>query len=59
VIGYKKIENIDGECEQLMKKALIAKLRGDEQLAENWAENHNRVWEEGKRGAGDGEITVQ
>jgi anaphase-promoting complex subunit 5 len=28
-----------------MKKAIIAKLRGDEQLAEEWAQNHNRVWE--------------
>jgi anaphase-promoting complex subunit 5 len=33
-----------------MKKAIIAKLRGDEKLAEEWAQNHNRVWEEGMRG---------
>jgi anaphase-promoting complex subunit 5 len=32
-----------------MKKAVIAKLRGDEQLAEEWAQNHNRVWDEGTR----------
>ena len=32
-----------------MKKAVIAKLRGDEQLAEQWAQNHNKVWEEGMR----------
>jgi anaphase-promoting complex subunit 5 len=30
-----------------MKKAIIAKLRGDEELAEEWAQNYNRVWEEG------------
>ncbi|KAF2856573.1 hypothetical protein T440DRAFT_3157 [Plenodomus tracheiphilus IPT5] len=46
---YKKCEYLDGECEQLMKKAIIAKLRGDEKLAEEWAQNHNRVWEEGMR----------
>jgi anaphase-promoting complex subunit 5 len=44
-IGFRKIEDIEGECEQLMKKAILAKLRGDEQLAEEWAQNHNRVWE--------------
>lgn len=46
---YKKIEDTAGECEQLMKKAIIAKLRGDEKLAEEWAENHNRVWEAAKQ----------
>lgn len=46
---YKKCDYLDGECEQLMKKAIIAKLRGDEKLAEEWAQNHNRVWEEGMR----------
>lgn len=46
---YKKCGYLDGECEQLMKKAIIAKLRGDEKLAEEWAQNHNRVWEEGMR----------
>ena len=45
--GFKRVEDLDGECEQLMKKAIIAKLRGDETLAEEWAQNHNRVWEEG------------
>lgn len=44
---YKKSGYLAGECEQLMKKAVIAKLRGDEKLAEEWAQNHNRVWEEG------------
>ncbi|KAH7381676.1 anaphase-promoting complex subunit 5-domain-containing protein [Pyrenochaeta sp. MPI-SDFR-AT-0127] len=46
---FKKSGYLDGECEQLMKKAIIAKLRGDEKLAEEWAQNHNRVWEESMR----------
>lgn len=54
---YKRVEDIDGECEQLMKRAIIAKLRGDKKLAEEWAQNHNRVWEEGKRGLTEGEPT--
>lgn len=45
LVGYKKVEDLEGECEQLMKKAIIGKLRGDEKLAEEWAQNHNRVWE--------------
>ncbi|CAO2657662.1 Nn.00g037880.m01.CDS01 [Neocucurbitaria sp. VM-36] len=52
---FKKSGYLDGECEQLMKKAIIAKLRGDEKLAEEWAQNHNRVWEEGMRRI-DGEM---
>lgn len=47
--GFKKSGYVAGQCEQLMKKAIIAKLRGDEKLAEEWAQNHNRVWEEGMR----------
>jgi anaphase-promoting complex subunit 5 len=44
---YKRSGYVEGECEQLMKKAIIARLRGDEKVAEEWAQNHNRVWEEG------------
>ncbi|KAF2477277.1 anaphase-promoting complex protein [Lindgomyces ingoldianus] len=51
---YKRVEDTNGECEQLMKKALLAKLRGDETLAEEWAQNHNRVWEEGRKRIVDG-----
>jgi anaphase-promoting complex subunit 5 len=46
---FKRSSSLEGECEQLMKKAIIAKLRGDEKLAEEWAQNYNRVWEEGMR----------
>ena len=44
---FKKAGYLDGECEQLMKKAIIAKLRGDEKVAEELAMMHNSVWEEG------------
>lgn len=47
---YKRSGFAEGECEQLMKKAVIARLRGDEGLAEEWAQNHNRVWDEGVSG---------
>jgi anaphase-promoting complex subunit 5 len=50
---FKKSGYLAGECEQLMKKAIIATLRGDEKLAEEWAQNHNRVWDEGMRGIED------
>ncbi|KAL1613064.1 APC5 protein [Paraconiothyrium brasiliense] len=45
--SFKKAEDVEGECDQLMKKAIIARLRGDEGLAEEWAHDHNRVWEHG------------
>jgi anaphase-promoting complex subunit 5 len=50
---FKRSAYLDGECEQLMKKAIIAKLRGDEKLAEEWAQRHNRVWEEGMKALED------
>jgi anaphase-promoting complex subunit 5 len=50
---FKKNGYLVGECEQLMKKSIIAKLRGDEKLAEEWAQNHNRVWEEGMKEMGE------
>ena len=44
---FQKAAYLGGECEQLMKKAIIAKLRGDEKVAEEWAMRHNSVWDEG------------
>ncbi|RAR15443.1 anaphase-promoting complex protein [Stemphylium lycopersici] len=44
---FMKAGYLDGECEQMMKRAIIAKLRGDEKVAEEWAMRHNSVWEEG------------
>lgn len=55
---WKKAEDIEGECEQLMKRAIVAKFRGDEKLAEEWSQNHNRVWEEGRKRIGDGEVVA-
>jgi hypothetical protein len=34
---YKRIEDIRGECDTLHKKSIIARLRGDHSLAEEWA----------------------
>ena len=54
---FKKAGYLDGECEQLMKKAIIAKLRGDEKVAEELAMMHNSVWEEGLAALEDYENT--
>lgn len=51
---FKKSEYLEGECEQLMKKALMAKMRGDEKLAEEWAQNHNKVLKEATSKIGSG-----
>lgn len=45
LIDYESIEDIDGECQQLCKKAIIARLRGDDKLAEEWAQNYLRTRE--------------
>jgi hypothetical protein len=37
MLDYKHIENLEGECEMLAKKALISRLRGDYELADDWA----------------------
>ena len=44
--GYKRMEDINGECEMLAKKALIAKFRGDEKLAQDWEENYKKTYDE-------------
>lgn len=43
---FHSVGHVDGESEQLFKKAVVAKLRGDEKLAEEWAQNHNEIWKE-------------
>ncbi|KAF2751948.1 hypothetical protein M011DRAFT_463437 [Sporormia fimetaria CBS 119925] len=45
---YKRAEDMYGECEQLMKKAMIARLRGDEKRADEYAEEHNQVWDQAR-----------
>lgn len=56
--GFKKAEDVEGECEQLMKKAIIARLRGDEDLAEEFAHDHNRVWDHGMERIASNSIEV-
>jgi anaphase-promoting complex subunit 5 len=41
-----------------MKKAVIARLRGDEELAEEWAHDHNRVWDHGAERIGGNSVEV-
>jgi hypothetical protein len=36
-LDYKRIEDIRGECDTLYKKSMIARLRGDVALADEWA----------------------
>lgn len=36
VIDYKRIEDIRGQCDTLYKKSIIARLRGDIAVAEDW-----------------------
>ncbi|KAF2205108.1 hypothetical protein GQ43DRAFT_67384 [Delitschia confertaspora ATCC 74209] len=50
---YKRVEDIEGECEQLCKKAILAKLRGDEQLAEEWAQNYLATWNAARERIGE------
>ncbi|KAF2105828.1 anaphase-promoting complex subunit 5-domain-containing protein [Lophiotrema nucula] len=52
--AYKTVEDIEGACEQLMKKAVLAKLRGDEKVAEEWAQNYNRMWEDNQERISEG-----
>ncbi|KAF2488915.1 hypothetical protein BU16DRAFT_531956 [Lophium mytilinum] len=51
----KRIEDISIECEMLAKKALIAKLRGDEKLAGEWAENYLQTYNAAHERSGVGE----
>jgi hypothetical protein len=44
-IGYKQIEDIRGECDTMNKKSLIARLRGDAELAEDWARKYVSLYE--------------
>jgi hypothetical protein len=37
---YKRIEDIRGEADTLHKKSLIARVRGDVDLAEEWASRY-------------------
>jgi anaphase-promoting complex subunit 5 len=43
----------------LAKKALIARLRGDEKLAEDWAENYLKTYQSAKERMGDGDVDLE
>jgi len=43
----------------LAKKALIARLRGDEKLAEDWAENYLKTYRSAKERMGDGDVDLE
>lgn len=45
MIDYKKIEDIQGECDMISKKSAIAKVRGDDQLAEDWARRYLALYD--------------
>ena len=34
---YEKLEDVRGACEMLAKKSVVAQMRGDVKLAEDWA----------------------
>jgi anaphase-promoting complex subunit 5 len=36
-VDFRKIGDSNGECNMLAKKSLVARIRGDESLAEDWA----------------------
>ena len=40
---FKRIEDIDGELSQIYKKSVIAGIRGDEGLAQDYAMNYWRT----------------
>lgn len=56
---YEKLQDLRGQCEMLAKKAVIARLRGDTKLSEDWATKYMTLYERQfeRRGAsGSGEI---
>jgi hypothetical protein len=42
---YKRIEDIQGECDTMSKKSTIARVRGDRKLAEDWARRYIALYE--------------
>jgi hypothetical protein len=46
VAGYQRIEDIRGECDTLYKKSLIARLRGDTELADDWSRRYIALYED-------------
>jgi anaphase-promoting complex subunit 5 len=42
---YEKLQDLRGQCEMLAKKAVIARMRGDLKLAEDWATKYLTLYE--------------
>ena len=42
---YEKLQDVRGHCEMLAKKAIIARMRGDLKLAEDWASKYNTLYD--------------
>jgi anaphase-promoting complex subunit 5 len=42
---YEKLQDLRGQCEMLAKKAIIARMRGDLKLAEDWATKYLTLYE--------------
>jgi anaphase-promoting complex subunit 5 len=42
---YEKLQDLRGQCEMLAKKAVIARMRGDLKLAEDWATKYLTLYD--------------
>jgi anaphase-promoting complex subunit 5 len=42
---YKCIEDVRGQCDSLRKKSIIANMRGDTEVADDWARRYLTVYE--------------
>jgi anaphase-promoting complex subunit 5 len=42
---YEKLQDLRGHCEMLAKKAIIARMRGDLKLAEDWATKYLTLYD--------------
>ena len=45
IVLYEKLQDLRGQCEMLAKKAIIARMRGDLKLAEDWATKYLTLYE--------------
>jgi hypothetical protein len=42
---YKRVEDIQGECDMMSKKSTIARVRGDKKLADDWARRYIALYD--------------
>jgi anaphase-promoting complex subunit 5 len=45
IVLYEKLQDLRGQCEMLAKKAIIARMRGDLKLSEDWATKYLTLYE--------------